>query len=80
MITEGQTAPDFTLPRDGGGNVTLSAFRPHPVVVYFYPRADTPVVLSAGLCRCAQIASAGTVGHSSAGPMLRCSRLRAYPC
>lgn len=42
MISEGQTAPDFTLPRDGGGTVTLSALRPGKVVLYFYPKDDTP--------------------------------------
>lgn len=42
MIAEGQTAPDFTLPRDGGGTVTLSALRPGKVVLYFYPKDDTP--------------------------------------
>ena len=35
-------APDFTLPRDGGGTVTLSALRGGPVVLFFYPRDDTP--------------------------------------
>jgi peroxiredoxin Q/BCP len=42
MITTGQTAPDFTLPRDGGGTITLSALRPGKVVLYFYPKDDTP--------------------------------------
>jgi peroxiredoxin Q/BCP len=42
MITAGDTAPDFTLPRDGGTDVTLSAFRPCKVVLYFYPKDDTP--------------------------------------
>ncbi|WP_426032024.1 peroxiredoxin [Cypionkella sp. TWP1-2-1b2] len=42
MITSGQTAPDFILPRDGGGSVTLSALRPGTVVLYFYPKDDTP--------------------------------------
>ncbi|HEX9857135.1 MAG TPA: peroxiredoxin, partial [Paracoccaceae bacterium] len=37
-----RTAPDFTLPRDGGGVVTLSALRPGKVVLYFYPKDDTP--------------------------------------
>jgi len=41
MTLTGQTAPDFTLPRDGGDDVTLSALRGGPVVVYFYPRDDT---------------------------------------
>ena len=42
MITQGQIAPDFTLPRDGGGSITLSALRPQKVVLYFYPKDDTP--------------------------------------
>ncbi len=41
MSETGQTAPDFTLPRDGGDQVTLSALRPAPVVLFFYPRDDT---------------------------------------
>ncbi|PJE37147.1 peroxiredoxin [Pseudooceanicola lipolyticus] len=36
------TAPDFTLPRDGGGTVTLSGQRGGPVVLFFYPKDDTP--------------------------------------
>lgn len=35
-------APDFTLPQDGGDPVTLSALRPAPVVLFFYPRDNTP--------------------------------------
>lgn len=42
MMSAGQTAPDFTLPRDGGGTITLSALRPGKVVLYFYPKDDTP--------------------------------------
>ncbi len=43
MITEGSAAPDFTLPTDGGGgSVSLSALAGRPVVVYFYPKDDTP--------------------------------------
>lgn len=38
----GAEAPDFTLPRDGGGSVTLSDLRPGKVVLYFYPKDDTP--------------------------------------
>jgi peroxiredoxin Q/BCP len=41
MTDIGETAPDFTLPRDGGGQVTLSALRPKAVVLYFYPKDDT---------------------------------------
>ena len=42
MIAEGETAPDFTLPDQDGNDVTLSELRGSPVVLYFYPRADTP--------------------------------------
>lgn len=41
-LTEGAAAPDFTLPTDGGGTVTLSDLKDGPVVVYFYPKDDTP--------------------------------------
>ncbi|MDT8855880.1 peroxiredoxin [Paracoccaceae bacterium Fryx2] len=41
-LDAGHDAPDFTLPRDGGGTVTLSALRPGMVVLYFYPKDDTP--------------------------------------
>lgn len=37
----GQTAPDFELPRAGGGTLRLSALRGKPVVLYFYPKDDT---------------------------------------
>ena len=42
MISAGSPAPDFSLPRDGGGTVSLSALRGQKVVVYFYPKDDTP--------------------------------------
>ncbi|SIN85469.1 peroxiredoxin [Vannielia litorea] len=42
MDLTGTPAPDFTLPRDGGGELSLSGLRPAPVVLYFYPRDDTP--------------------------------------
>lgn len=38
----GDTAPDFTLPADGDRDVSLSDFKDKTVVVYFYPRDDTP--------------------------------------
>lgn len=38
---EGEKAPDFSLPTDAGGSVTLSALNGKPVVVYFYPKDDT---------------------------------------
>ncbi|WP_116082516.1 thioredoxin-dependent thiol peroxidase [Tropicimonas sp. IMCC34011] len=42
MIETGQPAPDFTLPRDGGGEITLSDLKGGKVVLYFYPKDDTP--------------------------------------
>jgi thioredoxin-dependent peroxiredoxin len=38
----GDQAPDFTLPTDGKGSVALSALRGKPVILYFYPKDDTP--------------------------------------
>lgn len=40
-IAPGTAAPGFTLPRDGGGTVSLSDYAGKPVVVYFYPKDDT---------------------------------------
>ena len=42
MVEAGQQAPDFTLPDQEGDPVSLSDFRGKPVVLYFYPKADTP--------------------------------------
>ena len=42
MTQIGELAPDFTLPRDGGDTVTLSTLQPSKVVLYFYPKDDTP--------------------------------------
>lgn len=40
-LTAGDIAPDFSLPRNGGGTVTLSDFAGKPVILYFYPKDDT---------------------------------------
>ena len=42
MLEVGTLAPDFTLPDKDGNPVTLSSFRGRKVVVYFYPRDNTP--------------------------------------
>ena len=42
MVEEGKPAPDFELKTDGGESVRLSDFRGKPVVLYFYPKDDTP--------------------------------------
>jgi len=41
-LDAGQPAPDFDLPTDGGGRVRLADFKGGPLVLYFYPRDDTP--------------------------------------
>jgi peroxiredoxin Q/BCP len=38
----GDKAPDFTMPADGGGEISLKALKGQKVVLYFYPRDDTP--------------------------------------
>jgi peroxiredoxin Q/BCP len=40
--TVGQEAPDFTATIDDGSQITLSALRGSPVVLFFYPKDDTP--------------------------------------
>ena len=42
MVEEGKPAPDFELETDEGATVRLSDFRGQPVVLYFYPKDDTP--------------------------------------
>ena len=42
MIEEGMPAPDFELESDAGERVRLSSLRGNPVVLYFYPKDDTP--------------------------------------
>jgi thioredoxin-dependent peroxiredoxin len=41
-LETGMKAPAFTLPRDGGGEISLADFAGKKLVLYFYPRADTP--------------------------------------
>jgi len=42
MVEEGQQAPEFTLPDDQGGQVSLRDFHGQKVVLWFYVRDDTP--------------------------------------
>jgi peroxiredoxin Q/BCP len=48
-ITEGQTAPAFDLATDGDARVTLAGLKGKSVVLYFYPKADTPGCTTEGL-------------------------------
>ena len=41
-LSEGDTAPDFSAPTNGGGEVSLGQFRGRSVVLYFYPKDNTP--------------------------------------
>jgi peroxiredoxin Q/BCP len=42
MLAIGAEAPDFTVPNHKGEPVTLSSLRGRPVLLWFYPKADTP--------------------------------------
>jgi thioredoxin-dependent peroxiredoxin len=42
ILQEGAIAPDFTLPRDGGGTVRLTDYAGRKLVLFFYPKANTP--------------------------------------
>jgi peroxiredoxin Q/BCP len=42
MIAEGRAAPDFTLQDQDGTHVSLSGLKGKPIVLYFYPKDDTP--------------------------------------
>ena len=61
-LTAGAQAPAFALPRDGGGTASLADHRGKKLVLYFYPRADTP-----GCTREAQAFSALEGAFAAAG-------------
>ena len=42
MVEQGDVAPDFTLPADDGSDLSLSSYRGQKVVLYFYPKDNTP--------------------------------------
>ncbi len=42
MLTVGDKAPAFSLPSDSGGKISLDAFKGKPVILFFFPKADTP--------------------------------------
>ena len=42
LLTQGSSAPSFSLQRDGGGTITLEQYRGRKLVIFFYPRDNTP--------------------------------------
>jgi peroxiredoxin Q/BCP len=42
MLKVGDKAPDFRLPSDAGTEISLKDFRGKPLVLFFFPKADTP--------------------------------------
>ena len=42
MLKVGDVAPDFLLPSDSGAEVSLKDFKGHSLVLFFFPKADTP--------------------------------------
>ena len=46
MVEEGKPAPAFSLTSDTGDTVTLEGLRGKPVVLYFYPKDDTPATIT----------------------------------
>jgi thioredoxin-dependent peroxiredoxin len=66
----GEKAPSFTLARDGGGTISLADFKGRKLVLYFYPKADTPgctqeVIAFNGLKRAFAKADTEIVGVSA---------------
>lgn len=55
MLEIGTKAPDFTLQNQEGKEVRLSDFAGKRVVLYFYPRDNTPRLYPAGLCLCTEL-------------------------
>ncbi|MBI1418400.1 MAG: thioredoxin-dependent thiol peroxidase [Limimaricola sp.] len=66
-LAAGQTAPDFTLPRDGGETVSLSDLKGQVVVLYFYPKDDTPGCTTEALGFSAELAGFAASGATVLG-------------
>lgn len=61
-LTQGDSAPDFTLPRDTGEALSLSDQRGHPVVLFFYPKDNTPGCTTEALDFTAQLSAFQAAG------------------
>jgi peroxiredoxin Q/BCP len=80
VLKAGDKAPDFTLPRDGGDSLALSGFKGRKLVLFFYPKADTPgctkeAIAFSGLKSAFGRAGTDVVGVS-ADPVARQNRFR----
>ncbi|MGZ9100316.1 MAG: peroxiredoxin [Brevundimonas sp.] len=80
-ITEGQPAPAFDMAADGGGRVSLDGLKGRKVVLYFYPKADTPGCTTEGQDFSALIedfaAAGATVIGVSRDPVKKLDRFKA---
>lgn len=63
----GSAAPDFAMPANGGGNVALSALKGRKVVLYFYPKDDTPGCTTEAIDFSARLADFTAAGASIVG-------------
>ncbi|MDQ0327374.1 peroxiredoxin Q/BCP [Rhodopseudomonas julia] len=63
----GDPAPDFTLPTDGGGEFSLAAHRGEPVVIYFYPKDNTPGCTKEAISFSSEIEAFRSAGISVVG-------------
>ena len=80
VLKAGDKAPDFTLPRDGGDSLALSSFKGRKLVLFFYPKADTPGCTKEAIAFSALKAAFGRAGTDivgvSADPVARQDRFR----
>lgn len=67
MTEIGKVAPDFTAPTDGGGKLTLKSLRGEAVVLYFYPKDDTPGCTKEAIAFSEQIRAFEKVGATVVG-------------
>ena len=80
-LVAGAKAPTFNLPRDGGGIVSLKEFKGRNLVLYFYPKADTPGCTKEALAFSrlrAEFAKADTADAHTSISRPRRHRLRAF--
>jgi peroxiredoxin Q/BCP len=80
VLKAGDKAPDFTLPRDGGDSLALGSFRGRKLVLFFYPKADTPGCTKESIAFSALKSAFGRAGTDivgvSADPVAKQDRFR----